>query len=209
MTHAQIERDEMIEKYLLRRLSPDEEAAFEEHYLGCQACQNRLREERRVIEGIRRASKDWQKRPHPRRQWLVPAPAWGVAALAAAALYVSVVLPPSVLRIPGRQPAPVAVASLTTVELHTYRTGGSEAARASANRDFLMRLDVQGAPAARDYAVEIVGETGESLWTRAGLRAAGQWVEAPVQGGLPAGRHLVRLSSQGRLLREYALRVEP
>ena len=42
MNHIEIEERQIPELYLRGKLSPDEAAAFEEHYLHCQECLDRL-----------------------------------------------------------------------------------------------------------------------------------------------------------------------
>ena len=51
MTCEEIERDELVEQYVLGRLEEDEQNALEDHYFNCSACLERLR----VIEATRAA----------------------------------------------------------------------------------------------------------------------------------------------------------
>src|SRR6185436_19130033 len=84
MTHAEIERDEVVELYVLRRLSAREEAEFEEHYLDCEDCREKVRQDEPLVEMLRSACADWTYAPRRPRRWFLPAPAWGLAAAAGA-----------------------------------------------------------------------------------------------------------------------------
>jgi hypothetical protein len=53
MNHSEIENNNVIERYLMHKLSESEENAFEEHLLGCQQCRKKLEETEGVIENIR------------------------------------------------------------------------------------------------------------------------------------------------------------
>ena len=55
MDHTYIEEHNLIERYGLGRLSPDEEMRFEEHFLGCVQCQEELEMERGFRRGLKRA----------------------------------------------------------------------------------------------------------------------------------------------------------
>jgi hypothetical protein len=210
MTHTEIEQGDIVERYLLGRLSPDQEAEFEEHYLGCADCCERLKEDRRVIGLVRSGASGWERRGSLRRFWAAPAPAWGLAAaLGAAAVYVSVVLPPSVVRTPQAPAVQSAQSGRPVVELSAYRAGEPPAPHAPAAAAFLLRLNLEGLAPAADAVVEIVGETGGSVFRRTGVAATGPRAEVEVSTGLPAGEYWVRLSVQSQLLREFALRVGP
>lgn len=56
MTHPQIESDEIIERYVLGRLAPDERQAFEEHFLACDGCFEKVQDVERFRAGIRDAA---------------------------------------------------------------------------------------------------------------------------------------------------------
>jgi hypothetical protein len=206
MTHAEIERAELAERYLLRRLTAREEAEFEEHYLECEQCRERLEQERPLLGELQQAGAAWLEAPRPQpRVWFLPAPAWGLAAaLGAAAVYVSVILP-------VRTPRPAAVQTaelrLPVVELSVFRAGGAEAARLPAGGPFAVRLDARGLAAGSDYSLEIASEAGDPVWTLPGIAVAADRAEAQVTRALAPGRYWVRLAKQGRLVREYELRV--
>ncbi len=52
MDHAEIERDDIVERYVTGRLEPEELARFEEHYLGCDACCDAVEGAELLREGI-------------------------------------------------------------------------------------------------------------------------------------------------------------
>lgn len=52
MDHAEIERDDVVERYVSGRLEPEELARFEEHYLGCAACCDAVEGAELLREGL-------------------------------------------------------------------------------------------------------------------------------------------------------------
>lgn len=58
MNHQDIENDDVVERYLLGHLSPDEAERFEAHYLGCQECLDRLELGTAWIAGAKAAAAD-------------------------------------------------------------------------------------------------------------------------------------------------------
>lgn len=52
MNHSEIDKNNIIERYLMHDLSEGEEDAFEEHLSGCQQCRKILEETEAVIENI-------------------------------------------------------------------------------------------------------------------------------------------------------------
>jgi len=209
VTHGEIERNEVVERYLLRRLPATEEAAFEEHYLGCGQCRDRLRQDRQVVGIIRETCASWTP-PQPRsRLWMTRAPAWGLAAaLGVVALWVSGLLPP-LIRGPRPQPVQIAEVQLPVVELTAFRAANDEGKAKAGLQPFLLRLDLRGVPAAAAYQVEVARESGETAWSGTAAGIEGERVEARVTQALTPGLYWVRLSTQDRLLREYSLRVAP
>ena len=96
MTHQEIEEKEIIERYVLHRLAPEERLAFQEHYFACDECFERAQTEARFIAGVRASSRsgvlaaDRTEQPRSglspavlRRGWLR---AWAMPALAACLL---------------------------------------------------------------------------------------------------------------------------
>ena len=56
MDHATIEDQQIVERYLKGKLSPEETARFEEHYLSCQECLDRLDLAESMERGFKRAA---------------------------------------------------------------------------------------------------------------------------------------------------------
>lgn len=50
--HSQIESEEMVERYVLGQLAPEERQAFEEHFLACDACFENVKDVERLRAGI-------------------------------------------------------------------------------------------------------------------------------------------------------------
>jgi hypothetical protein len=205
MTHAEIERGEVVERYVLRRLSAREEAEFEEHYLVCEDCREKVRQDEPLVEMLRSACADWTYAPRRPRRWFLPSPAWGLAAaVGAAAVFVIVALPPAPVRNPATQTAAL---QLPVVELSAYRAGGDSQQRVNPSEPFLLRLDTRGLTAGPDYALEIVDESGDQVWTHPSVRQEATQAEVRVIRGLAPGLYWVRLSRNGTLAREYQLRA--
>lgn len=53
MTHQDIELNEVIERYVLNKLSPDERRAFQEHFFECDECFEQAKVSARFIAGVR------------------------------------------------------------------------------------------------------------------------------------------------------------
>ena len=96
MTHTEIEERQIAELYLMGKLPPEEAARFEEHYLSCQECLDRLDTAESMERGFKRAAGQDAARAAATRQIAVLA--WlsrlgrsrQMAALAMAALVVAV-----------------------------------------------------------------------------------------------------------------------
>ena len=56
MLHSQIENEDIVERYVRNRLAPDQRHAFEEHFLGCEGCFEKLQTTERFLAGIRDAA---------------------------------------------------------------------------------------------------------------------------------------------------------
>ena len=56
MKHLDIEENQVIDRYVLGSLSPDETAEFEEHYLSCQQCLDQLALAESMQRGFKRAA---------------------------------------------------------------------------------------------------------------------------------------------------------
>src|SRR5689334_12568740 len=81
MTHDEIEAQNLTELYVTHRLSPEESARFEEHFVDCPECLDRIESAELLRKGMTGANRTPAVQSIPRR-W--PTSAW----LAAAALVV-------------------------------------------------------------------------------------------------------------------------
>jgi len=106
MQHADIQTDTAT-RYINGEFSEEEAAAFEEHYFDCPICARDIRDEMRVIEGVKNAPavsvdppppNDVIPFPRPRRAW--------VPAAAAAVLVIAIGLPSARYLWPPRVPSP-------------------------------------------------------------------------------------------------------
>lgn len=231
MIHSQMEAQEIIELYLLGRLTPEAQSEFEEHFLSCPECLVKLEEEHDSIDAIREACaavpfEPAEKRSRASARWRfwLPLPAWGAAlALGAAVVCVTVIsrprpdVPPGQASHRAASPAP---AALPVVALESYRDGtaaGVAIAVPVAARPFLLRLDARGLEPYEKYSVAIVDDSGQPVWSGDGAmaRTSGDSIEARVeQIPLRPGSYWVRVhgsrpSGAAKLLREYSLAVRP
>src|SRR6185436_87197 len=55
MTHLSIEENNIAERYLTGKLSAEEEAGFEEHFIDCEECLDRLKTTNRFRRALRTA----------------------------------------------------------------------------------------------------------------------------------------------------------
>ena len=105
----------------------------------------------------------------------------------------------------GSDQPPVAIA------LQAVRGGDAAAgARAPADRPLLLEVDLAGLPSQPEYALEVAGSTGETVWT-AVVRPANGRIRVRPDRTLKTGAYWVRLFSDAAktdLLREFGLRVE-
>src|SRR5436309_7699734 len=57
MVHSDIEKDGIVERYVRRQLTVEEQQAFEEHFFGCDECFAKLQEAERFQAGLRDAAR--------------------------------------------------------------------------------------------------------------------------------------------------------
>lgn len=87
MDHTTIDTENVAERYVTGRLSPEEAALFEEHYLDCPACCARVEAAERLQRGLRRLAEDAAVRAPETFRWSrSPRLALAAAALLAVAL---------------------------------------------------------------------------------------------------------------------------
>lgn len=82
MTHKEIEQQDVIERYVRRKLSVDDRAAFQDHFFTCDQCFDRVQLMERFVNGVHHAadagilagsSAATSAAPSPRFGWLRPA----------------------------------------------------------------------------------------------------------------------------------------
>ena len=56
MDHITIKEKEIIERYILRQLTSEEEKLFEEHFIDCEKCFNEILTTEKIILGLKNAS---------------------------------------------------------------------------------------------------------------------------------------------------------
>jgi hypothetical protein len=98
--------------------------------------------------------------------------------------------------------APVTIERL---ELSSWRSGPAETAAHSGSK-LVLSLDLLDLPAADHYACEIVDSAGSIKWTGTAARKGERAVAEPDR-RWRSGQYWVRLSAEGRLLREFGLVV--
>lgn len=90
MDHSTIDTQNVAERYVTGRLSPEEAASFEEHYLDCPPCCARVEAAERLQRGLRRQAEEAATRepgsPHSTRWSRSPWLSLAAAALLAVAL---------------------------------------------------------------------------------------------------------------------------
>jgi len=83
MVHSEINKAETVERYVRNQLNPAERQEFEEHFLTCDECFEKLQTAERFAVGIRDAADRGLLDPHPQLQGMNPG--WFVWAFAATA----------------------------------------------------------------------------------------------------------------------------
>jgi hypothetical protein len=180
-----------LEQYSMGALPPERVAQFEEHFLVCETCQDRLLEMEAYVNAIRSVSPKLRAAPKPR--W--PRRAWGfgAAALALAAALILV-----------RTPSPRGKVTIVALEASRGIAGLSQTT-AIAGRPLALQIDLTQIPASSSYRLEVVDALGKKEAESAVSPEGGSIVHR-LEKGLPAGQHYVRLyRPSGELLREYGL----
>jgi anti-sigma factor RsiW len=98
MDHQTIEEDQIVDRYVRGKLPPEEAALFEEHYLSCQECLDRLELADSMERGFKRAAGQDAARLAATRQlavvaWLARLGRSRQMAALAMAIFVAAVLP--------------------------------------------------------------------------------------------------------------------
>lgn len=195
--------DDDLERYSMGDLPERESGGFEEHLLLCEHCRQRLEETDIYVTSMRSAATGFRRleslapaRP-PRRSW-----SWGwlrmVPALAAVALIVVLI---------GRFSSSSDMGSGPPFALSLEANRGpANAALAPAGTMLLVRLDLAGLPGGSSYRLEMVNDTGATVWQDTAA-AHDAKVECKIPGA-GAGAYFIRVySPDGVLLREFGLRT--
>lgn len=177
---------------------------FEEHFLGCQVCPERLQEIEVFATICRKAAFNIQQRePSPWQKlagsfFVVPKPVW---AAAFAALIIAAIVPNLPSRVEaGRQ----------IVNLKAFR--GSETAlvlQAFHKKVIELRIDTTELPALPTYRLELVNSAGRQKWESL-VQIQNHLIEAVVPRPLSSGKYWVRLYApgvDGDLIREFGLEI--
>ncbi len=189
MDHHDIEEQQVAERYLMGKLSAEETAGFEEHYLTCQECLDRLElAERfdRALKGV--AAEDAARSTVAARVGILAALARlsrsRQASVVLAAVLVLVILPIGLLvRQIGRLDRELdrTRATLSGVQINTHilrlspeRSGPdtrepvSRITLSSVSEWIVLELDL-GVPEYGSYQATVIGPDGELTWQADGL----------------------------------------
>ena len=195
--HEDHASDDVLERYAMGRSPEPEMAAFEEHLLVCESCQDRLAVQDSIRQRVRDGSVAIQDPsgvvwwPFPRLAWAAGLVAVGLAIFAAYQW-----------RSVRRSPATPAV-----ILLQTTRGTEDPTAAAPAGRPLTVVLDLTGLQQFSEYKLEVVRAAGSPVFQASGA-PQGNRLQATLFRGLAAGAYFVRVyASTGELLREYALLV--
>jgi hypothetical protein len=197
--------DDVLEKYLLRRLPEAELAPVEEHLLVCSKCQVQAEETQEFILVTQAALQAGRRKSAARalhatsagilNSWLTVPVFAGVIAAVTAAVF-----------LPLHHAGTVPPASHVT--LSAMRGPETTPAHVHAGSALTLDLDATGLPAEGRFAVRVVDSHGSQIWSGVASNAAGNRMSALVGDSLRPGRYWVRLSRNGELLREYGLQID-
>ncbi len=194
--------DNAVEAYSLGTLIEEHEAAFEEHLLLCEVCQQRVTEADNYVRALRTAVTRIEHAPPAPRpilplRSLFPLPLAGL--LAAGALAVVFLAPPS-------HP----VTGTASVHLKASRGAAVDTPQSStvpAYHQIRMSLDANALPVRDRYIVELVDSAGHVLW-QTPPTLEGDTLQLTYPTGCEPGSYWVRVYDPARtLLREYGLEV--
>ncbi len=208
-----------IEALVRHRLTPDAEQHCQAHLMWCRTCQLRVEEEFEFSEATRNAATVLQQReaqPVPQ----VEAPGartrgtvagflnWFSAPLPMrwAAIAVSVGL---LIGLVGRWPLQRSAGSAEIVLRSERGSAVPVAVENAASAKIRLRINASDLSPATAFQVAVVDELGHPIEAKAAKAISGS-VSLELRTKLSPGQYWVRLSApEGRLLREYALRVRP
>ena len=188
---------ETVERYCLGHLDSEEVERFEEHLLVCPDCQDRVAASDQYINAMKSALREPSPKESPRKRWSpfrwspVLAASFGAATLAVFLFY----LPRG-----GGSGAP------ELVTLRAERGFDDPVTAAPSGRPLLFKADLSQLPELPAYRLEIVDSEGAAVWQGEGA-PAGPTLTIAAPGRLRPGRYWIRISGDGRLLREFGLKV--
>jgi hypothetical protein len=138
--------DDVLERYVMSRLSETEAETVEDHIAICSQCLDRMDQTTAYVEGMRTALKA-EPAPEPNwfQRWLSP-PVWAGVALAAAAVLF-------VVNRPGDLPAP----ALVTLD---GTRGSATVVHGTGPFDFELFMPAEG----KSYHVELLDAVGAKQW---------------------------------------------
>jgi hypothetical protein len=170
MDHTEAVNQYAVEKYLLEELSPEDRAAFEEHYFGCGECALDLRTAAAFIAHARkelaRPVVVPLKQPKPNIFSSLLRPVFAVPAMAAMALVIGF---QNIVTVPQLRQE-VAVASqpqiLPSVTLVDGQSRGEEirTVAAKAHEPFLLSVDIPADNHFSGYLCSLYSPSGKKVW---------------------------------------------
>jgi hypothetical protein len=196
--------DDVLESYLLHRLTETETVTVEEHLLACQFCQIQAEETEAFILAAKAALREPGRKPAMRAartggsgatlSWF-SAP---VIITASLGLAIGTYLQPR----PLTQPATPAQVSLSAM-----RGADFALPHIHASNRLILNLDTRDLPSDGPYEVQVVNSAGTEIWTGTPQREGDQ-LRANVSRRLSPGHYWIRLSRATELVREYGLAIE-
>jgi hypothetical protein len=189
MDHEKIKNEDIVDRYILGKLSAEEKQLFEEHYFGCDECFSAVQDADAVILGLKDLARNGElviagaetRRTVP--AWLKaliwrPAFAYALAAVVLVLVYPAWRGVMKVSRLESeiealRQPQ----ANATIHYLQQTRAG--EATKIFLNPEdeaFVLNFNIlKGEIAAPQYRAQIVDQDGKSVWQGKNLKSAGNF----------------------------------
>jgi hypothetical protein len=198
--------EEVLEEYGFGRVREPALTDLEVHLLVCASCQAKLQELDECAALMKAAAARYLRDPQPSRR----TPAWfPVPRFPASLLLVAGMLLVAIgAGIAWRWRS---VPLTATVQLAALRGGVSEGsgslAPGPANRPLDLAVNAASLPPAIGYRLEMVDQSGRTLWTGQ-AKIAGAQLSAHIPSGPRAGIYWVRLyTSNNELLREFGMRL--
>jgi putative zinc finger protein len=201
--------EEMLEEYAFERLPETETAVLEEHLLVCEACQRELAGVDEFILRMKAGTAAFRTPSRVQTAWvhlrrtMEPPPVRAAMVIGACAL--ALLVPIGLTKWRRTAPAPKPV----TIALAAFR-GGEQGALAEgpAGRRLTLSIDAADLAAAESYRAEVVNASGRRAW-RGPATLSGASLSFVIDRGFKPGTYWVRLYTvQGRLLREFGLRLQ-